>query len=123
MRIILMTIMIAAVSACVSTRHGSTADYNLITRAEVEATDLANAYDIVRTLRPRWLRKAGPASINAPLPVRVYIDGSRMDGPSALRTVPKIVIQEIRYYPPTDAQARWGLNHTHGAVAVATRRG
>lgn len=123
MRSILMVAVVATASACVTTGHPSRGGHNLITRAEVASTDLADAYTVVRALRPRWLRKVGPSSINAVRPIMVYIDGNRMDSPDALHSVPKIAIEEIRYYRPTEAQARWGLNHTHGAIAVATRRG
>lgn len=122
MRILLIVALVGA-WACASTGQRTKRDHNLITRQEVESTDLATAYELVRTLRPRWLRKVGPSSITAVRPIAVYIDGTRVGGPRALETVPKIAVQEIRYYPPTEAQARWGLNHTHGAVAVITRRG
>ena len=117
------TLILAAAAGCASAGGPGAADRYLITQEEIEGTDQANAYDIVRVLRPTWLRAKGPSSFYADTPVQVYIDGNRMGGTKALETVPKIAIHEIRYYTPTEAQARWGLNHTNGAIAVITRRG
>ena len=123
MRILLATLTVATLAACASSGGRGVGDQNLLTRADIESTDQANAYDIVRTLRPRWLQTRGPSSFRLQEPVRVYIDGTRMGGPRALETVPRISIEEIRYYSATEAQARWGLNHTNGAIEVITRRG
>lgn len=119
MRTLVTLLAVTAGLGCASTGGTARSDQNLITLDEVEATDLANAYEIVRTLRPRWLQARVPMSI----PVQVYVDGTRLGGPQALQTVPKLAIEEIRYYSPTAAQARWGLGHTNGAIAVVTRRG
>lgn len=123
MRTLLTVLVVTAVAGCASSAGRAGSDQNRITLEEVEATNQANAYDIVRTLRPRWLQARGPSSINAPLPIQVYVDGTRLGGPRTLQSVPKVAIEEIRYYSPAAAQARWGLNHTNGAIAVVTRRG
>lgn len=123
MRTLLTLFALTAVLGCASSGGAARSDQNRITLEEVEASDQANAYDIVRTLRPGWLQYRGPSSINAQIPIQVYVDGTRLGGPSTLQTVPKLAIEEIRYYSPTAAQARWGLNHTNGAIAVVTRRG
>ncbi len=117
------TLILIVVAGCAGRGGPATDDPNLITLEEVQATNRTNAYDIVRALRPRWLVLKGPSSFRAENPIQIYIDGTRMGGPSALETVPKIAIEEIRYYRPTAAQSRWGLNHTNGAIAVITRRG
>lgn len=123
MRTLLTLLAVTAVLGCASSAGTAGSDRNRITLAEVEATNQPNAYDIVRTLRPNWLQARGPSSIKARVPVQVYVDGTRLGGPRTLQTVPKVAIEEIRYYSPAAAQARWGLNHTNGAIAVVTRRG
>lgn len=116
-------LILAVVAGCAGRGSPDADDPNLITLEEIQATNRTNAYEIVRTLRPRWLVLKGPTSFRAENPIQIYIDGTRVGGPSALETVPKIAIEEIRYYTPTAAQSRWGLNHTNGAIAVITRRG
>jgi hypothetical protein len=123
MRTLLTLLAVTAVLGCASSGGTAGGDRNRITLEEVEATNQPTAYDIVRTLRPGWLRSRGPSSINAPVPIQVYVDGTRLGGPRTLQTVPKVAIEEILYYNPMEAQAKWGLNHTNGAIAVVTRRG
>src|SRR5258705_6166935 len=54
----------ACLGACSGFRHGaSDADPNVITRAEIERTQLASAYDVVTHLRPNFLRDRGRTSI------------------------------------------------------------
>jgi hypothetical protein len=124
MRAVLTIIAAAMVSACASAGNGSSYDPYRITREEVEASTHQTAYDIVRTLRSRWLQPVAGMSIRSGQAVaQVYLDGVRQPGIGALQTIPKMIIQEIRFYPPAEAQARWGLNHEGGAIEVVTREG
>ena len=120
MREALLIFVIAALTACATTREGTSYDPNLIALEEIEASIHENAYDIVQSLRSRWLLTRTSMSMRAgPGSVQVYVDGVRQ---GSLQSIPKIIIQEIRFYPPTEAQARWGAGHQQGAIEVITRR-
>ena len=120
MRDALLIFVIAALTACATTGEGTSYDPNLITLEEIEASSHENAYDIVQSLRSRWLITRTSMSIRSgPGSVQVYMDGVRQGN---LRSITKFIIQEIRYYPAPEAQARWGAGHQQGAIEVITRK-
>lgn len=119
MRIPLL-LLVVLLAGCASTGSGSYRNMDELTLEEIQESDYENAYDIVRTMRPRWLRTRGPTSFNSNNPIMVYVDGTRMGGPDELSMIPRLSIQGMRYYSPTEAQGRWGLNHTNGAIEVIT---
>jgi hypothetical protein len=96
-------------------------DRNVITLPEVEAARTDNAYELVRTLRPMWLRKRGSNSINYDGDIVVYLNEARFGGPEALRQVETISITSIRYYDPGAANFKFGSGHHHGAIQVSTQ--
>lgn len=121
MRAAMLTFVMVAVTACATTSgEGGSYDPNLITQDEIQASVHENAYDIVQSLRPRWLATRTSMSIRTgPGSVQFYVDGVRQ---GSLQSISKSIIQEIRYFPPTEAQARWGAGHQQGAVEVITRK-
>jgi hypothetical protein len=123
MRLLPVAVLVL-VTACASTpSSGRSRSSDLLTLEDIEASDQSNAYDLIRVMRPQWLRTRGPSSIHLSNPIVVYLDGNRLGDPDALTTIPLPTIEEIRFYSPMEAQRRWGLNHTNGAIAVRTRGG
>ena len=94
---------------------------NLLTVQDIEARHAPNAYELIRALRPGWLRGARGASGLRGAQVVVYRDGMRMGGPSVLRDINPESISEIRFFDATDATQRWGTDHGAGAIFVTTR--
>lgn len=122
--LLLALLFLLPLVGCASQRVTSVSrDRNLLTYEEVNSSDFRSAYDAVRALRPQWLQTRGTSSLYVENPVMVYVDGSQMGGPDSLSAVSRLEIEYIRYYSPADAQSRWGLNHTNGAIEVVTRRG
>lgn len=79
-----------------------------------------NAYDIVRQLRPQWLRSRGPMSVMEPqgeLP-SVYVDNMRYGDLEVLQDIPIIEILEIRFISGPDATTRWGTGVVAGVIEV-----
>ncbi|NIP81557.1 MAG: hypothetical protein GWM90_21015 [Gemmatimonadetes bacterium] len=115
-------VFVVVAAACASTPgtgERTRYDPHVITRAEIEKTQYETAYEVVRGLRSRWLAPVAGTSIMAGQgAVRVYVDGRPSGG---LGAIPALIIHEIRYYPPAEAQARWGLSHQRGAIDVITR--
>ena len=79
-----------------------------------------NAYDIVRQLRPQWLRSRGPTSVMEPqgeLP-SVYVDNMRYGDLLVLQDIPLAEILEIRFISGPDATTRWGTGVVAGVIEV-----
>jgi hypothetical protein len=94
-------------------------DRNQITREEIAERNVSNAYDLVRTLRPAWLRgRRGDSSFARSTAVAVYQEGMRMGGPEALRSIPTASIVSIQYYDAVSATQRFGSDHGGGAIVV-----
>ncbi|HYT71681.1 MAG TPA: hypothetical protein VEK78_09880 [Gemmatimonadales bacterium] len=80
-------------------------------------------YEALRALRPAWFRR-NPTTLRPQSEgdVVVYLDQSRLGGPEALRTIQVTAVTAVRYYGPSEAEARFGLGHLHGAIQVITSR-
>ena len=118
-RMALGLIVMASV-ACASGGGGTGAprrNPELITRAEIEATDALTALEVVQQLRPTFLRPPGQSD-----PVVVYVDGARRGNISELRSLQRATLEQIRYINANDATLRWGTGHRSGAIEVTTRR-
>jgi hypothetical protein len=104
-----------------------------ITRAGVNGT----AYDVIYTLRRTWLNTRGLNDFReAPIPVTaangdvvvipgepqliVYLDNMRLGTINELHNIPSAGVLGIRYYTPAEANYRWGVGHSHGAIQVLT---
>jgi hypothetical protein len=119
--------VLAIVAACASggnsAKTTTSPRTDLLTAAELKGGQWTNAYDAVRTLRARWLQARGPDTIlGKPGEVQVHLDDVRLGGITSLREIPVVDIVYIQFFDPTSAAARWGLDHSHGAIYVSTRR-
>jgi hypothetical protein len=93
----------------------------VITLPEIQAARTDNAFELVRTLHPMWLRKRGSNSMHYDGEIVVYLNETRLGGPDALRPVETISITSIRYYDPGAANYKFGSGHPHGAIQVSTQ--
>ena len=123
-RVVLPTLLVALLVGCTATgNRAPRSGRDLLTRADLEASLQVNAYEAIRQARPNWLRTRGTNSIYANNPIMVYVDGTRSGGVESLQAIPVMAIERMRFYDATEAQSRFGLNHTNGAIEVITRRG
>lgn len=89
------------------------------------ASDAKTAYDIVKRLRPQFLRQRGSGSIRnyTPVPVRVFVDGILQSRDvSALNEIMAHSVVEISYLNGSDATTRFGTGYENGAILVTTGR-
>ncbi len=95
-----------------------------ISSDEIAAITAGTATDIVRQLRPNWLRSRGPVSTSRSVPELpvVYIDDVRTGDPSTLDRIPSHNVSEIRFLTGRDATTRFGMDHGGGAILVTTKR-
>lgn len=132
MRAVIGIISLLAMTACSSGGGTSTAtpqtqrsSRNLITRAEIESSNVQDAYEVVQRLRPEYLREQrGNPSINSgPQYAQVYVDGVRRGGPEALRGLRPVEVEYIQFIGAADATTRWGTGHGGGVIEVKIRSG
>jgi len=97
-------------------------DPSLITAEEIGATTVQTLYDVVRALRPAWLLQRRPTALlrQNEVSLVVYVDGSRFGDAESLRQITPNVVRSVRYYSPSEAQARFGPGHLQGAIEVST---
>ena len=80
-------------------------------------------FEALHALRPAWFRR-NPTTLRpqAESDVVVYLDQSRLGGPETLRTIQVNAATVIRHYSASEAEARFGPGHLHGAIRVSTTR-
>lgn len=97
---------------------------NLITREEIEEAGKGalNAEDLIRRLRPNFLRVPGGqtpgGTAGGP---RVYVDNTPLGGTEVLRGIQVDFIGEIAYLDPSEATNRYGTGHQSGAILISSR--
>lgn len=102
-------------------------DPNILTAAEIAgASNINNALDAVRKLRPKFLRDANKprstaTSGDAIGPV-IYVDECKECG-MGLREIATAEIVEIKFVDPMKATALYGDDHRYGAIFVTTSKG
>jgi hypothetical protein len=97
---------------------------NVITEAEVSASHESNAFDLIRSLRPLFLKSRGRSSINSSSSneyATVYVDGQQYGDLSTLRSIASAQIREIRYYSASDAMTKFGMQAGGGAIEILTK--
>jgi hypothetical protein len=90
-----------------------------ITTAELEGAGIADAYEAVHLLRPRWLRPRMTTGADDGRPF-VYAHNMRCGSIYELQLFRVAGIREIRYVNARDATTRWGMGHSNGVIEVIT---
>jgi hypothetical protein len=95
---------------------------NLITYEEIRSSNASNAFELVRSLRPSWLRTPrGPNSFSAPLDVAVFKDGTRLGNRTALTAIPTSMVRTMRFYTASDARQKFGGATSAGAIEISSQ--
>lgn len=98
-----------------------------ISRAEIleRGSNSSNAMQVIRRLRPAWLRARGSNSFTSAgsMYAVVYVDNIRRPGGlSALFNIPVGEIRMMEFIGPANATTRWGTGHQAGVIRVLTGR-
>ena len=107
-----------------STASRARGSRDIITQEELANSDVQTALDAVRRLRPNFLQTHGGMSSSITQggqDIVVYVDNTRMGGPSALAQIPINDVKEIQYLSGTDATQRFGTGHGSGAILVTRK--
>lgn len=96
---------------------------NVITAEEVAKASAADAYDLLRGLRPAWFSSRGVVSGDVSAGgIVVYVDGIKQSGFEDLKSLAVERIKEARFYNASDATTRFGTGHPSGAIEITTKR-
>ena len=96
---------------------------NTLTAQEISdsfsALGSSTAYDVITKLRPMFLYGRGCKSpVEEPV---VFLNGVRMVGEQKLARIAAMTIALIEYYPPLEAETRYGAGNPCGVIAVTTK--
>ena len=96
----------------------------MLTRDEIDDSSAGTAYELVRSLRPQWLRTRGLTNLAQAAgaeSIVIYLDNARLGPPDNLRRVPLGAVQYLRFFTAPEATLRWGGGHLHGAILISTQ--
>jgi len=113
---------------------------NVITAAELEGQIATDVYEMVRRLRPQWLRVrpsgsnedatrtrayspmvSSQARSELAVVLYVFVDGARAGEVGDLRRMEITNVRELRFVPSADAVTRWGRDYSAGVIEVTSR--
>jgi hypothetical protein len=121
--VFLLSLLLLGFMACAgpgTLREG--VDPNVITRAEVEAVDVATALEVVERLRPRWLRQPMERSTTRGTQVVLFVNGMLMHDIQSLREISAVNLRRLEWLDSAQAGRMPGLGSRHvaGAIVVET---
>jgi hypothetical protein len=125
----LVTLALATVCS-VSTLQAQRRSKSLSAEEIEKSNVVANtAFDLVETLRPRWLQvhelvrlPGTPGSSPQSTPVYVYVNDVNMGPVDYLKTIPARNIQELRYLDQNETASRYGPTDGQVAIVVILKR-
>ncbi len=118
---------VALLAACGPAQRGGARtaprSENVITSEELKDATSTNLFDFIRSQRPRWLERNYSAALRPERveTVAVFLDNQEFGGPDALRQLSPSSAAEVRYYGPSEAQARFGPGYLNGVIQVVSR--
>ncbi len=101
------------------TPHGP---HNMIQLGQIREQTASDAYDLIRKLRPQWLRSRAHRSshFNGTAPqAMVYVNDNRYGDIDSLREISAEQIKEVRFMNAGEAAIRFGLNLAGGAILIS----
>ncbi len=117
-------VAVPLLSACASSGEARPrGNPDLITLDQIQTSSAPNAYELVRQVRPQWLRGRGTTSFQSgdvPLPI-IYLGEIRHGELESLRVFELTSLQELRYISATAATTRYGSGHSGGIIRVTLK--
>jgi hypothetical protein len=96
---------------------------NIITQEEIDAADASNVYEIIARLHGNYLSDRGRVSLRSNVHSRavVFLNDQEYGIPETMRNIPPGRVSEIRFFPGTDALARFGAQYGGGVIQLISR--
>lgn len=116
------------VFSCAAARQANHYSSSLFSRNVLTAQEISDsfgafgsstAYDVITKLRPQFLYGRGCKSRAEES--AVFFNGVRMVGEQKLARIAAMTIALVEYYPPLEAQTRFGSGNPCGVIAITTR--
>lgn len=121
---IVFIVTVLVLNACASSGPPlQSSDQSVLTREEIQATGVANLYQAIERLRPRWLEIRSARSINSSVQIAVFLNRSYVGEPEVLKTYTLNSVARIRYLDgPTATASLSGFDsrHVEGAIVLET---
>ena len=114
-------------SACAVSPNGGSnggsggGSYRVLTEEAIQGASEINVHDVIRRLRPQWLRPRGRTTLAGQGPDQpvVYVDGARYGNSLAdLQRMDPSQVVRIEWVEPINATTRFGTGHSAGAIMV-----
>jgi hypothetical protein len=118
--------LLVGLAACASAggRSGHSSENAVITQAEIVESHQPTLYDVVRALRPNWLRQQPTAmQMDQETGITVYLDNQRAGGLEVLQEMLSTSATSLHFYTASEAQSRFGLNNLHGVIQITSNGG
>jgi hypothetical protein len=121
---------VALVASAVAAQSKPKSSSTLITEEEIERArpTVGNAFDVVQSLRPRWLRTRemvqmpGSSSSGSNVPqmaeIHVYMDDRDKGDIDFLKTIPAELVYTLKFMSMTEVGARFGPSRGPGIVVT-----
>jgi hypothetical protein len=97
----------------------------LLTEQEIAATAITtHALDLVRRLRPEWLRNRGSSDQpddDGSREVQVWYNGRRLGNTDTLRDISTSQVIEMRWVDPIQARTTYGPGNGRGVISITGR--
>ncbi len=123
---VLIVLSVVLSAACASASPGESRarsrGSSTITREDLDALRQFNAFQVVRRLRPQWLRSRGVANFDGQqlLPV-VFVDRTPRGEPRELEQISADDVERINFISSRDATTRYGTGYPGGIIEVILR--
>ena len=129
-RIVRVLILLSAVmllASALAAQSKSKSSSSLITQEEIEHArpNVGNAFDVVQTLRPRWLGRPreiltlpGSGTDVRMSEVHIYLDDRDRGDVEFLKTIPAELIYSLKFMSTTEVGARFGPSSGPGIVVT-----
>jgi hypothetical protein len=115
--------VVALLEGCATSRGaGQYEERSHISAAEIAPLRNRSAYDVIKRLRPEFLKMRGPTTVMNPaeFEIGVYVDNMLLGGIRELRDLPASDVYEIRYLSAVNAATRHGAQHPSGVIEITT---
>ena len=122
---LLLVTAASLLTACASagTSGGGGTSRNVVTQAQLAATNSETIYDAINKLHPEWLSSRGPTSVTDATPTlaSVYLNGTMLGKADVLRDLRLLDVSEVRYWDAGQASARFGMGHPRGVIELTRK--
>lgn len=125
-RYLVMLIAMTSLVACARTTPQSRAERgsnNVLTVAQLSATNAESLYEAINRLRPSWLTSRGPTSVTntTPTEVSVFMAGTLLGHAEILQQIRVLDVTEVKYWDAGAASARFGMGHPRGVIELTRK--